>query len=165
MVRMGADQIWLRTMLVLLTVGSTRFDALVQTALSVPVLRALHRRKYRNLIVQCGNSSFELASALRDSTVFTLNREGVDIELWTFKPSLQADYRRADLVISHAGTSFDSAPWNLTHVGIGSGTILDVLRLGKPLIVIPNTTLLDDHQQQLASSLAELGHLVTSTSA
>ena len=144
----------------LVTVGSTRFDALVQTALSPPVLRVLRRRNYCKLIVQCGNSDFDL----KDSTPLTLHDEGVDIEVWTFKASLLDDYRRADLVISHAGMSFDPVPWNLTHdTRLGSGTILDVLRLGKPLIVVPNTTLLDDHQQQLASSLARMGHLVSST--
>lgn len=45
----------------------------------------------------------------------------------------------------------------------GSGTILDVLRLGKPLIVVPNPTLLDNHQEELASALAELGHLQSTT--
>lgn len=45
----------------------------------------------------------------------------------------------------------------------GSGTILDVLRLQKPLIVVPNPTLLDDHQQELASALAGLGHVKAAT--
>jgi beta-1,4-N-acetylglucosaminyltransferase len=45
----------------------------------------------------------------------------------------------------------------------GSGTILDVLRIGKPLIVVPNPTLLDDHQTELAVSLQDLGHLRAST--
>lgn len=69
------------------------------------------------------------------------------VKLWKFKPSLEEEYERADLVISHAG----------------SGTILDVLRLGKPLIVVPNPTLLDNHQEELASALAELGHLQSTT--
>jgi UDP-N-acetylglucosamine transferase subunit ALG13 len=51
----------------------------------------------------------------------------------------------------------------LVLTGAGSGTILDVLRIGKPLIVIPNPTLLDDHQTELAVSLQELGHLKAST--
>ena len=41
----------------------------------------------------------------------------------------------------------------------GSGTILDVLRLHKPLIVVPNPTLLDNHQEELADALAGLGHV------
>ena len=45
----------------------------------------------------------------------------------------------------------------------GSGTILDVLRLKKPLIVVPNSSLLDNHQQELADALEDLGHLKTCT--
>lgn len=44
----------------------------------------------------------------------------------------------------------------------GSGTILDVLRMGKPLIAVPNATLLDNHQQELAEALSGMGHLVAS---
>lgn len=47
--------------------------------------------------------------------------------------------------------------------GTGSGTILDVLRQGKWLIVVPNPTLLDNHQEDLATSLNTLGHLKAST--
>jgi beta-1,4-N-acetylglucosaminyltransferase len=43
----------------------------------------------------------------------------------------------------------------------GSGTILEVLRMGKPLIVVPNNTLADNHQLELAKALADLGHLKT----
>lgn len=50
----------------------------------------------------------------------------------------------------------------LSEVIQGSGTILDVLRLGKPLIVVPNSTLLDNHQQELASALESSGHLKVS---
>lgn len=42
---------------------------------------------------------------------------------------------------------------------LGSGTILEVLRMGKLLIVVPNPTLLDNHQQELADALVERGHL------
>ncbi|KAG6919934.1 hypothetical protein DXG01_013283 [Tephrocybe rancida] len=130
-------------MLAFATVGSTRFDSLVQSILSLPVLSALRLKGYTQVVVQCGNSSFELASSISSGRELTVEKDGVEIELWKFKPTLQDDYEKADLVISHAG----------------SGTILDVLRLGKPLLVVVNPTLLDNHQQELASALAGLGHL------
>ncbi|RDB24185.1 tRNA (carboxymethyluridine(34)-5-O)-methyltransferase [Hypsizygus marmoreus] len=122
-------------MLVFVTVGSTRFDSLVQAVLSLPVLSSLRLRGYTELVVQCGNSAFELASSISQGENLIVEREGITVELWKFKPSLDKEYERADLVISHAG----------------SGTILDVLRLGKPLIVVPNPTLLDNHQEELSS--------------
>ena len=42
---------------------------------------------------------------------------------------------------------------------LGSGTIIDVLRMGKPLIVVPNPSLLDNHQTELADALQNLGYL------
>lgn len=50
----------------------------------------------------------------------------------------------ADLVISHAGT----------------GSILDSLKLRKPLIVCVNDKLMDNHQQQIADKFEKLGYIV-----
>ncbi|CCM02397.1 uncharacterized protein FIBRA_04495 [Fibroporia radiculosa] len=130
------------------TVGSTRFDTLVQAVLSDSVLDALRSRGYSRLVVQSGNSDFDASSFEASGEGLTRTAaDGIDIEVWKFRPSLQEEYEQAGLIISHAG----------------SGTILDVLRLGKPLIVVPNPTLLDNHQQELADALAALGHLQSST--
>jgi len=43
---------------------------------------------------------------------------------------------------------------------IGSGTILDSLRLSVPIIVVPNSDLLDNHQTELAEALAEQEYVV-----
>ncbi|KAJ7109248.1 glycosyltransferase 28 [Mycena epipterygia] len=133
-------------MLTFLTVGTFEFDLLVQTVLSESVLLALQSRGYTDLVVQCGNSDFELASAVAQQETVKLQRHGVDIEIWKFKPSLETDYKRADLIIGHAG----------------AGTILDVLRLGKALIVVPNPTLLHNHQTELSAVLASHDYLKTS---
>ncbi|KAF7791313.1 hypothetical protein EIP86_002327 [Pleurotus ostreatoroseus] len=130
------------------TVGSTRFDALVQRALSNAVIDVLRVKGYTSLVVQCGDSEFDTSLFGKQGETWTRALEGVgSIEVWRFKSTLQEEYERADLVISHAG----------------SGTILDVLRLHKPLIVVPNSTLMDDHQQELASALAGLGHVKAAT--
>lgn len=42
----------------------------------------------------------------------------------------------------------------------GSGSILDALRVSAPLIVVPNETLLDNHQVDLARELAKQGYVV-----
>ncbi|KAG9122826.1 N-acetylglucosaminyldiphosphodolichol N-acetylglucosaminyltransferase catalytic subunit alg13 [Ceratobasidium sp. 392] len=72
---------------------------------------------------------------------------GMEVSVWRFKAELEANFEQAGLVISHAG----------------SGTILEVLRLPRTLIVVPNETLLDNHQVELANALGELDHLVAST--
>ncbi|KAJ7105765.1 glycosyltransferase family 1 protein [Mycena crocata] len=126
-------------MLAFVTVGSFEFDLLVQGVLSADVLAALQSRGYTQLVVQAGNSQFEF-----DADAHNANPA---VELYKFKPSLAADYARADLVIGHAG----------------AGTILDALRLGKALIVVPNPALLHNHQAELSSALAERGHLATSS--
>jgi beta-1,4-N-acetylglucosaminyltransferase len=90
-------------MLAFLTVGSTRFDSLIASAFTPRFLSALQRKGYSYLVVQCGNSSFELATEIQNGETRTLDRAGVHIEYWKFKPSLQGEYEKADLVISHAG--------------------------------------------------------------
>ena len=89
-------------MRVLITVGSTRFDALVEAALSQPVLNALTQKGYSDVVVQCGNSQVDdaFSPAERERNV---RMYGVDIDVWKFKPSLDEEYDAADLVIGHAG--------------------------------------------------------------
>lgn len=132
-------------MRVLVTVGSTRFDALVETTLSQPVLSVLSQKSYSDVVVQCGNSRVdELGSTDVEGIV---HKYGVDVKIWRFKPSLDEEYDAADLVIGHAG----------------SGTILDVLRRGKPLIIVPNPTLLDNHQEDMAHAMGALNYAKVST--
>lgn len=89
------------------TVGSTRFDALVQQALSNPVLNVLRSKGYTSLVVQCGESVFDSSQVgEEEGGGWVRHLEGVGtIEVWRFKPTLQDEYKQADLVISHAGVN------------------------------------------------------------
>lgn len=45
----------------------------------------------------------------------------------------------------------------------GAGSILTALRAGKKLIVVPNTSLMDNHQAELALALEQENYLYVST--
>jgi hypothetical protein len=88
-------------MRVLVTVGSTKFDALVRAALSQSVLDALFHKSYTDLVIQCGGShvdEFDSKDVER-----SVHKNGLNIDVWRFKPSLDEAYDAADLVIGHAG--------------------------------------------------------------
>lgn len=124
------------TKTVFVTVGTTCFDSLVETVGSDLVKLELSKRGYTELVIQMGRGSYK-----------TLQCSGEDgnlsVEYFTFSPST-ADYlRSASLIISHAG----------------SGSIFEALRLGKPLIVVVNEDLMDNHQCELAEELGDRKHL------
>ncbi|RFU29916.1 hypothetical protein B7463_g6430, partial [Scytalidium lignicola] len=135
------------------TVGATAgFPQLIDAVLSEESLQALKETGYTRLTLQCGPSlsHFQEIRPTGSRTfglninAFDFNKKGLGQEM----RALQA--REGDnaegLVISHAGT----------------GTILDTLRLGLPLIVVPNTSLLDNHQEELAAELARQHYCVKS---
>ncbi|KAJ8875519.1 hypothetical protein PR048_023414 [Dryococelus australis] len=67
---------------------------------------------------------------------------GVRVEHYGLKESIAEDIARAGLVVSHGG----------------AGTCLEVLEAGKPLVVVANHELMDDHQLELAEQLHTAGH-------
>jgi len=119
---------------VFLTVGTTRFDKLVEAAVARPVVQALKAIGCRKLTIQAGSSATPF---LED-----FHRDALNIEIYSYKDSIYEDIKAADLVIGHAG----------------AGTVLEVLRQEKPLIVVINDSLMNNHQEELASQLQEDGH-------
>ncbi|MCJ1322213.1 N-acetylglucosaminyldiphosphodolichol N-acetylglucosaminyltransferase catalytic subunit alg13 [Xylographa vitiligo] len=133
-----------------LTVGATApFDALIAASLSPPFLAALRAASYTDLLLQHGSSQvYNPATAAEAGkrhglTVrgFAFNREGLGREMRAAKAEgcVEAD--------------------SYLCLVAGSGSILDALRLAVPLIVVPNTALLDNHQEELAEELAAQGDL------
>ncbi|KAL3516128.1 hypothetical protein ACH5RR_023030 [Cinchona calisaya] len=121
---------------VFVTVGTTRFDSLVRAVDTQEVKEELYKNGYTHLLIQMGRGSYVPAKS-------TGENGSLVVDYFTFSSSI-ADYlRSASLVISHAG----------------SGSIFETLRLQKPLIVVVNEDLMDNHQSELAEELAERKHL------
>ncbi|KAI9142356.1 glycosyl transferase [Paraphysoderma sedebokerense] len=129
---------------VFVTVGTTRFDSLISTILSPPILTYLSNQNYKTITVQHGHSAFPSLSNL-NSLIKSLDIN-LNIQYYNFKPTLKDDIANADLVVSHAG----------------SGSILECLRSNKKLVVVINEELMDNHQFELASELERMGYLVAS---
>ncbi|XP_068061319.1 UDP-N-acetylglucosamine transferase subunit ALG13-like isoform X1 [Anomalospiza imberbis] len=119
---------------VFVTVGTTSFDELIATARSPPALQALQSRGYQKLVLQVGRGSLPQP---RSSSALA-------VEVFRFKDSLAEDLQSADLVISHAG----------------AGSCLETLEKGKPLIVVINDKLMDNHQLELAKQLHRDGYVL-----
>uniref|UniRef100_A0A7S1VH43 UDP-N-acetylglucosamine transferase subunit ALG13 n=1 Tax=Grammatophora oceanica TaxID=210454 RepID=A0A7S1VH43_9STRA len=120
---------------IFVTVGTTKFDLLIEGVTTPEALQWMNKNGYTHLIIQYGKGT-KPRSSLDDAGLLT-------VETYDFKSSLGADMAAADLVLSHAG----------------AGTVMEALRLGKRLVVVINTALMDNHQTELAHAMAKRGHL------
>ncbi|KAJ3100673.1 N-acetylglucosaminyldiphosphodolichol N-acetylglucosaminyltransferase catalytic subunit alg13 [Phlyctochytrium planicorne] len=121
-----------------ITVGSTKFDLLVQVVGTTDFIKAIKDLGFTHLTLQHGASKNPF-----ETTTIT-KYPNLTIETFDYKPSIDEFFKEADLIISHAG----------------SGSILESMFLRKRLIVVPNETLMDNHQVELAEAMEENGKLV-----
>ncbi|ORY96611.1 glycosyl transferase [Syncephalastrum racemosum] len=124
-----------------ITVGSTGFDNLVEAATQEPFLDCLHRLGFNAVTIQYGSSE----------PVFQRHHDSAHLELkgYKYKADITEDMASADLIVSHAG----------------SGSILQALRLDKRLVVMVNTSLMDNHQLELAEAMANSNYCIYANSA
>lgn len=119
------------------TVGSTKFDALIQEITSDRTLQVLKEKGCKNLILQVGKGQHV------DEQVIN-HRYGIQVEQYDFKiEPKRMDIIKADLVVGHAG----------------AGTCLDILMASKPGILVVNDLLMNNHQQELALHMKKEGYL------
>lgn len=64
------------------------------------------------------------------------------------------------MLVCFVGVLNEAHPTFMKLISPGSGSILDALRIRVPLIVVPNTSLLHNHQVELAEELSKQGYLV-----
>lgn len=118
------------------TVGTTRFDALVQMVTQPQALRWMKSNGYTDLVIQYGKGDEPI---IPDDG----NAPTIRCRTYRFESSLEKDMVDADLIVSHAG----------------AGTVMEGLRLKKRLVVVINTLLMNNHQTELAGAMAKRGHL------
>ncbi|XP_078340519.1 UDP-N-acetylglucosamine transferase subunit ALG13-like [Crassostrea virginica] len=118
---------------VFVTVGTTQFEKLTDHICSSAVLSTLLNLGYSKVVVQRGHGKDPLIDKV----------SGIDVEVYTLKPSISEDIEQASLVISHAG----------------AGSCLETLAAKKPLLVVINDDLMDNHQVELAYQLKKDEHL------
>lgn len=150
------------TTVTVLTGATVTFEALVRQVTLAPFVAALGALGVRRLRVQYGHEPNvsaalfgECAAAWRAAggtechatAVAVYEAQGVTVEAFAFLHCLDAFIALLDVVVSHAGT----------------GSIVDVLRQHRPLVVVVNELLMDNHQAEVARHMARANHCVVST--
>jgi beta-1,4-N-acetylglucosaminyltransferase len=126
------------------TVGTTQFDELIRALDDAKegaqaLVDVLRKHGFSRLVVQKGRGEYvptilpKICAPLKDFA----------FECFDFAPSLDAHIKGAKLVVSHAG----------------AGSILETLRARRPLLVVVNERLQENHQVELARGLAKDDHL------
>lgn len=135
------------------TVGTTRFDALVSAILSPDFAAACQKHSVSRVRVQVGSSALPVGVDVPDAgkeTRWSISPPGlspVTFEFFTLRPSLAEDIAGASFIVSHAG----------------AGSIFEALRAEKPLIVVVNDALADNHQTELADAMSKRGYCKSCT--
>nr|ODN94889.1 hypothetical protein L204_04229 [Cryptococcus depauperatus CBS 7855] len=137
---------------ILVTVGSTLFPSLTCFVLSPTILQLLSSLGIGKLIVQYGKANLPISVV--DQLQMDGNGNGsgqianLNVIVMRYTDNFEHLVHNADAVVSHAG----------------SGSILAVLRQRpmKPLLVVPNESLMDNHQVELANALGQDGYLLVS---
>ena len=117
-------------MQIFVTVGTTRFDELVNAVLAPEFKSSAQLAGYTRVIVQYGHSHIPQVD---DASFYSL---------FQFQHSISRLIKESDLIITHGG----------------SGTILECLHNRKPFIVVVNCSLMDNHQAELANKLSAQGY-------
>ncbi|CCH46712.1 N-acetylglucosaminyltransferase [Wickerhamomyces ciferrii] len=146
---------------IFVTTGATvTFKRLIEITLDSKFISHVQNLGYTKLIVQYGSQpdgetlfkslleKLDIKSSLVDNYITGTTLYGFQISGFPFTNDVKSIMESSDLIISHAGT----------------GSILDSLRLQKPLIVVINTNLMNNHQLEIANELENSNHLIKSSS-
>ncbi|KAF2071821.1 hypothetical protein CYY_006858 [Polysphondylium violaceum] len=134
---------------VFVTVGTTKFDSLINVVDTIEFQNMLSSLGYNQLIIQIGNYSGTIKNSIetQDTDDFRDSARGSEFRscYYRYKASLSSDMDTSDLIITHGG----------------SGTILETLEKDKSCVCVINETLMHNHQTELADKLAQLQYIIS----
>ncbi|ETS82250.1 hypothetical protein PFICI_07252 [Pestalotiopsis fici W106-1] len=143
-----------RTMFV--TIGSiASFKSLITEVLSDKFLETLAKLKFNRLVVQCG-PDLELFERIRPQRGF--DSHWIDIVGFTYTDKMKDYFLECAPSTAKSGEAARGRGIIMAHAG--AGTILEALDIDARVIVVPNTSLMDNHQLELAEELERQGYLL-----
>lgn len=135
----------------LVTVGTTSFDPLIEIVTSKDFCEAAVKAGYSRLVIQYGRGTIPKhiqgvteSASQTGSLPFT---PSLEVVAFPFKDSIKEYIRNAEMVIGHAGAA----------------TAIETLRAKKKLLLVVNETLMANHQWELARALELQGCALTAT--
>lgn len=142
---------------VFVTVGTTKFPKLVDTITTKEVIQTLISKGYNFIQIQTGKDFSKVKidpnilptpNIHAEGNSFIVNiQNNLTVKYDPYFENFEEQIGSSDLVISHAG----------------AGSCLEVLRKKKPLIVVVNEDLMNNHQMELAVQLQNDGYVYYST--
>lgn len=126
---------------VLATVGSTSFDGLVESLTTDGALEVLYSAGVRKLLLQYGRGRPVQGQTFTPTSA--AEEEPLVVSAFAFTPSLAGCIADSDIVATHCG----------------AGCVFESLAALKHVVAVPNRSLMDDHQSELADELDECGAL------
>ncbi|CRG98467.1 glycosyltransferase family 28 protein, putative [Plasmodium relictum] len=127
-------------MYLFVTVGSTKFDELIEFIDNEEFHFFLKKKGFEYMTIQIGNGTYvpKLIYKNKEDNNFLKK-----VNYFTFKNSLDDFYERADLILSHAG----------------AGTTIECLRKKKKILIVVNTNLMNNHQMEFAEYMYSCNYL------
>jgi len=126
--------------IILVTVGSTRFEKLIDTVDTLEFGALIQKLGYNGIHIQHGTGK-------APTTIPSLRSDTFEVVVFSRKPSLIDEIRQSSLIIGHAGV----------------GTIFDSLENQRDILVVPNTALMNNHQTEIAKEMVSRGYLKMSS--
>ncbi|KAH8671750.1 hypothetical protein BX600DRAFT_458295 [Xylariales sp. PMI_506] len=143
-----------RTMFV--TIGSiASFTDLVKEVVSDKFLETLAGLNFVRLIVQCG-PDLELFERTRPQKGY--DSHWIDILGFQYTDDIRSYFLKC--TPSDGKHDGEQRGMGIIMAHAGAGTILEALDFNSRLIVVPNTSLMDNHQVELAAELDKQGYLL-----